>query len=385
MYVSIKSITGAMYNGLVHNIQVDTDESYCANMIAVHNCTNKKLGWKEFHHPIMVHPEWNNEMEAELRQIFTNEAAWEHEELAEFGTEVTGVFNKAHIDRARKDYEYTEFPFYPALRTIGVDWDKYGAETQILVLEYKIDPLTGEGKFMVLNRRAVPKGEFTLDNGVEIIKDYNARYNPQFIYVDRGFGEHQIETLHKYGLDHPETELARKVKGIAFGSSIEVRDPFTKELIKKPIKPFMVDQFSIQLERDRVILNDNDVDLWRDLENYNIVRWTDQGRPIFTSQNEHTIDALMLATAAFIIEMPDLSGTIAPPNLAKHMAKARVNQPDPLKNLYQKDIKETNDPFPEEAGRLRKVNTGTKPQHNNRTARWGRGSDSDRKIKRKTW
>ncbi len=62
---------------------------------------------------------------------------------------------------------------------------KYGAETQIIVLEYddKVD------KFRVLNRAAIPRSQFTLDNGVEKIKEFNERYNPAFIYVDRGYGK----------------------------------------------------------------------------------------------------------------------------------------------------------------------------------------------------
>lgn len=381
MHVKIKSIKITHYIGPVFNMQVEEDNSYIANFVAVHNCTNKSLGWTQFHHPIMVHPEWSPDMEKELRQIFSSEIAWEHEELAEFGTEVSGVFSKVHLDRSRKEYDYIEFPFYPAIRTMGVDWDKYGAETQIVVMEYvpELD------KFRVLNRIAIPKGEFTLDNGVEKIKELNERYMPQVIYVDRGFGEHQVETLHKYGLDHPETGLAKKVKGIAFGSSIEVRDPFTKQMTKKPIKPFMVDQFSIQLERDRIILSENDVDLWRDLENYNIVRWSSQGNPIFTSQNEHTIDATMLAMTAFILDVPELSNTMYPISVARQMAHATVAQFDPLKDLFD-DKTQERDYIDKDSQRYVKVPLGSKPgsRRGSRQPGWSRGK-SESNYSRKKW
>jgi hypothetical protein len=137
MHVKIKSIKITNYIGPVYNMQVEEDNSYIANLIAVHNCTNKSLGWTQFHHPIMVHPEWSPDMEKELRQIFSSEIAWEHEELAEFGTEVSGVFNKAYLDRARQEYDYIEFPFYPAIRTIGVDWDKQHSVHHYLS-QYKI-------------------------------------------------------------------------------------------------------------------------------------------------------------------------------------------------------------------------------------------------------
>lgn len=356
LFVQISSITTEPYNGKVHNIQVEEDNSYLANMIAVHNCTDKARGFKEFHHQIMIHPEWSPDMEKELRSIFSSDIAWEHEELAEFGTEVTGVWDKRLLDAARQEYKYIRYPDYHAIRCIGVDWDKYGAETQIVVMEF----VQSENKFKIINRVAIPRSEFTLDNGVEKIKELNAIYNPAYIYVDRGYGEHQIETLHKFGLDHPETGLSKKVKGIAFNQSIEVKDPFTKLASKKPFKHFMIDQFGIQLERDRIILCDDDIDVWRDLQNYNIVRYTSSGSPVFTNKDEHTVDATLLALVAFIIEMPKLGGTISGMNLARHTVKTNKEiYSDPLS---KKDGKRIDDDYDkaEKNRRLVKVPVGSK-------------------------
>ncbi|MGL4820584.1 MAG: LAGLIDADG family homing endonuclease [Bacilli bacterium] len=81
-------------------------------------------GWKEFYFPTMVNPEWSEAMERELKQQFTT-AAYEHEVLAEFGTESIGVFNKDFIDEAsNRAYMYDEYPRKLGPIAIGVDWDK---------------------------------------------------------------------------------------------------------------------------------------------------------------------------------------------------------------------------------------------------------------------
>ena len=81
-------------------------------------------GWQEFYYPTMVNPEWSEKMERELRQQFS-EVAYEHEVLAEFGTEMVGVFNKDYIDEASSiGYKYTTQPAHGGPIAIGVDWDK---------------------------------------------------------------------------------------------------------------------------------------------------------------------------------------------------------------------------------------------------------------------
>lgn len=80
-------------------------------------------GWKEFHFPTMVNPEWSPEMESEMKQMY-DQAGYEHEVLAEFGTEMAGVFNKDYIDEASSNgYGYLSRRTNDAPIAIGVDWD----------------------------------------------------------------------------------------------------------------------------------------------------------------------------------------------------------------------------------------------------------------------
>lgn len=283
--------------------------------------------WTQWHLPSTVNPEWDASMEAELRNMFSTEVAWQHEVLAEFGEETVGVFKKEYIDRARCDYQYESKPKIKALRCMGVDWDKYGAESQILIVEW----VPNDRKFQVIHRSAIPKSEFTLHNAVNKIIELNTIYNPDYIYVDRGYGEYQVETLHIYGKEHPETGLERKVKGWVFNQVYEVIDPITKERRNTPIKPFMVNQLVYVLEQDMLMLSDSDAVIWKQMENYQVVRVTATGQPVFTSENEHTVDALMLAVLAFQLEFPQLADIMKEMRVARTIAETHFQMSDPLK------------------------------------------------------
>lgn len=156
-------------------------------------------GWKEFYFPTMVNPEWSPMMERELKNQFSA-VAYEHEVLAEFGEETIGVFNKDFIDEASsKGYDLYTKPKSDGPIAIGIDWDKFGAATNIVVVQYDaLDQrrerpgLTNEtlfGRFQVLNRIEVPKSEMHYDNAVKLVVELDKVYNPFAIYPDRGAGE----------------------------------------------------------------------------------------------------------------------------------------------------------------------------------------------------
>lgn len=177
-------------------------------------CTDPDLGYSQHYHPSTHNPNWDEKMEAELRAQLTAEG-YVHEVLAEFGTQETGVFDKEKIDAASKVYNYAYNPLdlfqetevsktglrpemliynqsfkapVNMFRTMGVDWDKYGANSSILILEYD----NKFGKFKVLKRVEVPRSEYSYDNAIKTIVELNDIYNPSFIYCDAGSGEIQI-------------------------------------------------------------------------------------------------------------------------------------------------------------------------------------------------
>ena len=362
------------------------------------SCVGIMPGWTEFYYPSMSNPNWDAQMEAELRATFS-EVGYQHEVLAEFGEETIGVFKKEFIDRARYKYEYLNAPMHRARRVIGTDWDKYGDATQIVVMEYDelAENFSGDrGMFKVINRVEIPKGKFTLDNAVNKIIELNAIYDPDAIYVDRGYGEHQVETLHKYGMNHPETELHTKVVGIPFSGAKAITDPWTKVTENKPIKAFMVDQLTILFERDRMIINDSDEMIIRQFENYRVVKITDRGAPKYTSEDEHTIDCIMLAILGFMEKFPGITATIAEYKPATRLLHIQTKAKNALQDAISKgegDVFNRNKDYLEwdEPGSapLKRVDLGSKPKdRDTRTRAFGwstRGSNISKEHKRSSW
>lgn len=101
--------------------------------------------------------------------------------------------------------------------------------------------------------------------------------------------------------------MHRKVKRIHFSENIEVVDPMTRELDKKDAKNFMVNQTSIILDRGQISLSPFDDLIWKQMENYQVVRMSQHGKPQYTSENDHALDAFMLTMLAFTIEFPNIT------------------------------------------------------------------------------
>jgi hypothetical protein len=279
--------------------------------------------WIQFYYPSSVGPFWNAEAEAEYRENFPG-MGYVHEIEADFGDEMVGVFKKDDISAITRDYQYVNAPSYHALRTMGIDWDKYGNASQIVVIEFN----PNEEKFQVINRVEIEQSERTLTVAVNKIAELDAIYNTAYIYADRGYGEMQIEYLTE--------RLGTKVKGIAFGGKIDVLDPVTKLVDKKDVKPFMVNNAQIIVERHNLLINKNDKYLLKQMHDYVVEKITQSGRPIYTSVNEHALDAMMLALLAFTIEFPEVAAVIRRPQYAKALGVVS----NPINSMGNKEDEE---------------------------------------------
>lgn len=341
-------------------------------------CTDARSPYKEYHFSSKVNPEWTDKADEEFRILHT-EIDYAHEILAEFGEEAAGVFRHEYLERASNQIHYCyqdlnyaqeqhiknnditvmrlgpydEYYKPPAggLRTIGVDWDKVQATPQIVVTEY----VKELNKFQVIYHEDIPQSEFTLDKAVQTIISLNSLYHPDWIYCDRGMGEYQVEMLHAYGIQHPESGLENKVKGWAFNQNVEIVDPATRELVAKPLKHFMVNNGVWLFERDRILLSAYDEMLYYQLMNYSVVRKSVSGAPIYTSHDEHALDAFMLSLAAFAIEFPEITNTIQNPGNSAHL----LNLPSPAKATAKAVFPDTY----RNSGRNRRIDC--------RTSTWG--------------
>ncbi len=268
-------------------------------------CTSNTR-FKEFWFPSYCNPFFSKDQEEEFREEYS-ESGYRHEIEADWGEDAEGVYPRKFVDKSFMDpgwnYE-AEITSARNFYTIGVDWDKYGAGTNIVVLEMCTENYEDQrlaGKARVCYREEIPKSEFTLTKGVNRIVELNDIFQPKHIYVDRGFGEVQVELLHKYGVENPSSKLRERVRGVSFGETIEVRDPYTKLPIKKEIKPYMVDNLRQYLEKEAIAFSTLDEELYIQLISYVVVKTTSTGRPVFEaggSAVDHAHDALILALLA---------------------------------------------------------------------------------------
>jgi len=262
--------------------------------------------FKEFWFPSYVNPMMTNDTERELRLQYTSEMAYRHEVEADWGENAEGVYPRRFIDAAFVDPGWDYHPRreeQKAKYVFGVDWDKYGAGVNIVVLEVneKASKPEFSGRVRLAYREETLREEYTLTKAVERIIQLNEIFLPEHIYVDRGFGEVQIELLHKYGAENRLSGLATKVKGISSAENIEIRDPFTQQKMKKEIKPFMVDSVRQMLEKNELIFPTQDTELYKQLSAYVVARKTASGRPVYEASGtaqDHAHDALMLACHA---------------------------------------------------------------------------------------
>jgi hypothetical protein len=268
-------------------------------------CTSNTR-FKEFWFPSYCNPFFSKDQEEEFREEYS-ESGYRHEIEADWGEDAEGVYPRKYVDKAFIDPGWSYDAEITSARnfyTIGVDWDKYGAGTNIIVLEMCNENYEDQkfaGKARVCYREEIPKSEFTLTKGVNRIVELNEIFQPKHIYVDRGFGEVQVELLHKYGVENPFSKLRERVKGVSFGENVEVRDPYTKLPIKKEIKPYMVDNLRQYLEKEAIAFSASDEELYIQLISYVVVKTTSTGRPVFEaggSAVDHAHDALILALLA---------------------------------------------------------------------------------------
>ena len=172
---------------------------------------------------------------------------------------------------------------------VCVEYDRYHTDET-----GKLDP-----KFKILFRVEVPRSEFTYTNAMQKIVELDEEYDFEYIAVDRGYGETQIELLHKYGIENPKSGFVNKVIGYQFKQNVEVMDPYTRLKDKKPLKPFMVNNSVNLFEKGGIILNPKDKDMMKQLEDYRIKSISTSGLPVYSSENEHAIDAMNLGLLVF--------------------------------------------------------------------------------------
>jgi hypothetical protein len=296
-------------------------------------CNSERF--KEFHFRSQDAPTWGPEEESFFLDIYGSKdtADWLHEVEADFGEQVQGVYPHAWVDRARElaerffgtggRWDYSkQLPRAGCIYVMGVDWNSARNGVQIVIIEYDTSLVTEEdfalgikGRFRVVYRESVGDIEYVQTAAVNRIIELNYMWNPRHIYVDQGFGYQQVEDLRRHGHKKPESKLLTKVVPRDMGSMLEVRDPHTKQPVKKHMKPFMVNNSRMFFEKNLIVLNKGDKELEKQLRDYIIDHTTVDGRPVYAKGNDHVLDAFNLAILAYTMEFTDLGRPIYATNM----------------------------------------------------------------------
>jgi len=265
--------------------------------------------YKEFYFPSQVNPNWGESEEKYYRSEYTEEQ-YRHEILAEFGEQEEGVYQVKYVEAAQANYTYEQMkPIRSWTYMVGVDWNDVKIGTTIAVVGYNPQ----DSKFRIVDKYTISKGERTQLSACNKIAEINRLWFPEYIYVDEGFGATQVEVLHEFGAravqsqgaNSPDARLRQIVKAYGFGRSIEIHDLFTKQIIKKPAKPFLVENSVRRFESLQIQYPKSDKHYTEQLLGYTIQRVSMTGAPVYQASEragDHFLDAVNLALVAFILE-----------------------------------------------------------------------------------
>jgi len=286
-------------------------------------CRNKEAGFKEFWFISAESPTWSPDTEKMFKENYS-ESGYNREFLAEFGEEAAGVFRPGDIQKSIADYDMDKCFYRSECEyVIGVDWNKTTG-THITVVE--AISIQGEGvKYRLVDKEIIRKADFQQIEGVKRLMEMDKKWGGNnHIYVDAGFGHVQVEMMWKYDVDHPNegTDYRNKVKPITMNQNIEIRDPVTGQMIKKPIKQFMVDNAARSLENQMCLVPRTEdtatrivpkevafanIGLAQQMREFKIMRYAPSGMPTYSQDYEHTLTAWMLALMGHLLEYSDIN------------------------------------------------------------------------------
>lgn len=290
-----------------------------------------------FHFPTdKFHPGWDAQLEAQFKRQLTN-SGYKHEVLADFSADGEGVFQSPYIEATKRDYTYKGIVRdKKCTYGLGCDWNSAANGTQIKVIEYNPDTF----RYRIVDSMAIHIEGWTQIKAVEAIRDANRKWRPKFIYVDDGYGATQLELLHALGAAAEPGSADRfltEAKAVNFSSKIEVWDQHTQQKVKKPAKPFLVNNAVRVVENGLIDISREDEMLIKQMEGYVLDGVSPSNVPRYKADpkhGDHELDAMMIALLGFTIEFSSLGNPIASSAVSMvsqifQKSNGNVNQLDP--------------------------------------------------------
>lgn len=386
----------------------------------------EELGWLHLHHPSW-HPDndnWMSQEEAKQKGIpihqstefqvrsVTSSDAYDREYGGEFGEEHGGVYKDHLISKSLVKYGrninvsdpdvfdpgFTQNSDHKYI--IGVDWNSYINGGQIVMIEYCSTPtrmtyfdddtkqditIDFTGKYRLFYRRGIKSRKATQRlTRAEIIR-LMTHYKVDYLYVDYGAGDTNIEELTLHGRQHPELQLERKLRVIDSGATVDHYDHILQKMVKKRNKSLMINFSVLSLEEGMFILpkeEDSKTRLVGQMRGYKVKHVTTRGEFAYEGE-DHILDAFNLAIYGFQQNYGQLL-TSRVPFAMNHFSDPRLNEYPRRETIDQQREGFHQNPFgakeadgfidPEKAPKLNKPARIQMPRFGGRSLTPGRGS-----------
>lgn len=282
---------------------------------------------KSFHFPSYVIPHFSDALYKSMRSSLSD-IGFAQETLALFGLDESGVFQIHYIENGI-DLHIPEIMNENTVLMdrsrfivfIGVDWNHDLNGTRVVVTAYD----KNSDRFFVVEKAKIAKQNLTQAIAVDLVVELNRKYHADHICCDEGFGIGQVTELRtrgreQYGkvpVNHPDIKLVDTMS-VQFGSSLEIRDPTTQEVMKKNTKQYIVENTQKLLEEKRLAFNDvGDNELIMQMKNYSVISSGLRGNKYKAKDKkigDHDLDAYMLCLYAFDYHY----GEFIKPKLVEH-------------------------------------------------------------------
>lgn len=271
--------------------------------------------YKEFHVSIDDVPQMHAQRD-EYKELL-GETGYMQECMADFPDASGGPFSFSGIAKAKTDYRYENCTKEPGYMYFGgVDWNGPNIGTYFYIIGFNPDTM----HIKVFDKIVIASATWNSITAKNTLLELNAKWKPKAWMCDYGYGHSIVEEIRFYSMnltdnDDPAIMLKSNLESVEFGGPIEIEDPFTKEMVKKTTRSFIVSQVSKLFEvRDGhvpISLPKYDKELIDSLEKYKLLTITDKGVEKYgfakdDNMEDHCIDAFMLALYGIVKNYSEL-------------------------------------------------------------------------------
>ena len=257
-----------------------------------------KQVWHTIHVPITENPDFSGVVER-YRRACPSELLWTTEYLADFPDQASrSLIRRSQVEAAGRDYKYNLYQVSNGPRAIGVDWDKYDAGVNIVIVRY--DP--SDEYYQVVYREEMPNSDTLLIQGVRRVLELQELTGADWVVVDRGYGEMQLEVLRTEAA-MKSLSLQERIIGYSFQELVDFsldRD-FVPRRIR--LKDAAYQWMSFLLDKGLLVFPSSDEHLKRQLLGIQ-VKSTDAYGLTFKVSKDHIVSALSLALWQLRVHAP---------------------------------------------------------------------------------